>query len=223
MTARLRFSIAAGALAGAALLAAPAAAQCWSGGTAGQGVPRESLLVTNRAPFAVNVMAGPAGGAQRVLGQVPAGTTMSFASVLPPGRNQTTLWVSPEDQDKYKLPSARRTGTITVANRRDLTCRRAAQLEVTPTVFAGVPRQPNTNVARRTDLSKMAPAAGPRRAAVKTTRKAAVATQKAAAAKRTSLSRLAPGAGPARGNAADPALRGRQPGEPTGSAGVVRY
>ena len=216
MMARFRFSIAAGALASAALLAAPAAAQCWSGGTAGQGVPRESLLVTNRAPFAVNVMAGPAGGAQRVLGQVPAGTTMSFASVLPPGRNQTTLWVSPEDQDKYKLPSARRTGTITVANRRDLTCRRAAQLEVTPTVFAGVPRRPDTNVARRTDLAKMAPAAGPSRRAAKT-------TQKATANKRTNLSRLAPGAGPARGNAADPALQGRQPGAPTGSAGVVRY
>ncbi len=216
MMARLRFSIAAAALASAALLAAPAAAQCWSGGTAGQGVPRESLLVTNRAPFAVNVMAGPAGGAQRVLGQVPAGTTMSFASVLPPGRNQTTLWVSPEDQDKYKLPSARRTGTITVANRRDLTCRRAAQLEVTPTVFAGVPRQPGTNVARRTDLAKMAPAAGPSRPAAKT-------TQKATTNKRTNLSRLAPGAGPARGNAADPALQGRQPGAPTGSAGVVRY
>ncbi len=216
MMARLRFSIAAAALASAALLAAPAAAQCWSGGTAGQGVPRESLLVTNRAPFAVNVMAGPAGGAQRVLGQVPAGTTMSFASVLPPGRNQTTLWVSPEDQDKYKLPSARRTGTITVANRRDLTRRRAAQLEVTPTVFAGVPRQPGTNVARRTDLAKMAPAAGPSRPAAKT-------TQKATTNKRTNLSRLAPGAGPARGNAADPALQGRQPGAPTGSAGVVRY
>jgi hypothetical protein len=215
MKARLRFSIAAGALAGAALLAAPAAAQCWTGGTAGQGVPRESLLVTNRAPFAVNVMAGPAGGAQRVLGQVPAGTTMSFASVLPPGRNQTTLWVSPEDQDTYKLPSARRTGTITVANRRDLTCRRAAQLEVTQAVFAGVPRRPGTNVARRTDHSKMAPAAGPRRPAAKT-------AQKATAKKPANFSRLAPGAGP-RANTADPALQGRQPGAPTGAAGVVRY
>jgi hypothetical protein len=217
MTARFRLATAASAFAGAALLlAAPAAAQCWTGGTAGQGVPRESLLVTNRAPFAVNVMAGPAGGAQRVLGQVPAGTTMSFASVLPPGRNQTTLWISPEDQDKYKLPTARQTGAITIANRRALTCRRAAQLEVTQAVFAGVPRGPNTNVARRTDLSRLAPAAGPRRPAAK-------APQNTTAKRRTDLSRLAPGAGPARGNAPDPALRGRQPGAPTGSAGVVRY
>ena len=216
MLARFRFATAASTFAGAALLlAAPAAAQCWSGGTAGQGVPRESLLVTNRAPFAVNVMAGPAGGAQRMLGQVPAGTTVSFASALPPGRNQTTLWVSPEDQDKYKLPTARRTGAINIVNRRELTCRRAAQLDVTQTVFAGVPRRPNTNVAGRTDLSRLAPAAGPRRPAAKT-------QQNATAKRRTALSRLAPGAGP-RANTADPALQGRQPGPPTGGAGVIRY
>ncbi len=216
MAARLRFSIAAGALAGAALLAAPAAAQCWSGGTAGQGVPRESLLVTNRAPFAINVMAGPAGGAQRILGQVPPGTTVSFASVLPPGRNQTILWVSPEDQDKYKLPSARQSGSIAIANRGALTCRRAAQLEITQAAFAGVPRTPGTTVARRTDLSKLAPAAGARRQAVKT-------QPKATAKQKTVLSRLAPGAGPRTSTAGDPAMQGRQPGEPTGSSGVVRY
>src|SRR5581483_2161537 len=79
--------------------AMPAAAQCWSGGTTGQGVPRESLLVSNRAPFAINVMAGPVGGARHVLGQVPPGTTRSFASVLPPGRNETTVWVDPADQE----------------------------------------------------------------------------------------------------------------------------
>jgi hypothetical protein len=215
MSARFRIATAAGALAGAALLlAAPTAAQCWSGGAEGQGVPRESLLVTNRAPFAVNVMAGPADGAQRALGRVPAGTTMSFASVLPPGRNRTTLWVAPEDQEKYGLPAARQTGTITIANRRALTCRRAAQLEVTQAAFAGVPRRASTNVARRTDLSRLAPAAGPRGPAANT-------GQKTAAQRRADLSRLAPGAGP-RANAGDPAMRGRQPGEPTGAAGVVR-
>lgn len=217
MTARFRLATAASAFAGAALfLAAPAAAQCWSGGTAGQGVPRESLLVANRAPFPVNVMAGPAGGAQRQLGVVPAGTTVSFASVLPPGRNQTTLWVSPEDQDKYKLPSARQSGTIAIANRGALTCRRAAQLEITQAAFAGVPRGARTTAARRTDLAKLAPAAGARRQAVK-------APPKASAKPKTELSRLAPGAGPRTRSAGDPAMQGRQPGEPTGSAGVVRY
>ena len=215
MTARIRLATAASALAGAALfLATPAAAQCWSGGTAGQGVPRESLLVTNRAPFAVNVMAGPANGARRILGQVPAGTTMSFASVLPPGRNQTTIWVDPADQEKYKLPTARQTGTIVIVNRRALTCRRTAQLEITQAAFAGVPRRTN-NIARRTDLSRLAPAAGPRRPAAKT-------QQKAVAKPRSNLSRLAPGEGP-RTTGADRELRGRQPGPPTGGAGVVRY
>jgi hypothetical protein len=193
MTARLRVSIAAGALAGAALLAAPAAAQCWSGGTAGQGVPRESLLVTNRAPFAVNVMAGPAGGARRVLGQVPAGTTMSFAAALPPGRNETTVWVDPADQEKYKLPAARQTGTIVVVNRKEATCRRAATLEVTQAAFAGTPRR--APAARPNTLSRLAPAAGPRRTA--------------AVAPRT--------------DTANGSLQGRQPGPPTGGAGVVRY
>lgn len=217
MTARSRLATAASALAGAALfLAAPAAAQCWSGGAEGQGVPRESLLVTNRAPFAVNVMAGPAGGARRILGRVPAGTTMSFASVLPPGRNETTIWVAPEDQEKYKLPTARQTGTIVIANRRALTCRRAAQLEITQAAFAGVPRRAaNTNVARRTDLARMAPAAGPRRPAAKP-------QQSATAKRRTDLSRMAPGAGP-RATAGDREMQGRQPGPPTGGAGVVRY
>ena len=157
--------IRAAAIAVAALfLAAPAAAQCWSGGTPGQGVPRESLFVTNRAPFAVNVMAGPAGGARRILGQVPPGTTMSFASVLPPGRNETTVWVDPADQDKYKLASARRNGIIVIANRKELTCRRAARLEITPQAFDVAPSR-GTDVARRTDLSRLAPAAGPRRPA----------------------------------------------------------
>ena len=186
------------ALASAALLlfAAPAAAQCWSGGTAGQGVPRESLLVTNRAPFAVNVMAGPAGGARRILGQVPPGTTMSFASVLPPGRNETIVWVDPDDQEKYKLPTARQNGIIVIANRREVTCRRAARLEITQAAFAGVPRRnPNTNVARGTDLSRLAPAAGPRRPA--------------AVAPRTTAN--------------NGTLQGRQPGPPTGGAGIVRY
>lgn len=189
MTARFRLAAAAGAFAGAALLlAAPAAADCWSGGAPGKGVPRESLFVTNRAPFAVNVMAGPAGGARRVLGQVPAGATMSFANVLPPGRNETTVWVDPADREKYKLPTARQSGTIVIVNRRALTCRRAAQLEVTEAAFAGVPRRaPNTNVARRTDLSRLAPGAGPRTTGT------------------------------------DRALQGRQPGPPTGGAGVVRY
>ena len=218
MTARFRLATAASAVAGALFLAAPAAAQCWSGGTAGQGVPRESLLVTNRAPFAVNVMADPAGGARRIHGQVPAGTTMSFASVLPPGRNETTIWVNPDDQEKYKLPSARQTGTIVIANRRELTCRRAAQLEVTPAVFAGVPRgRPNTNVARRTDLSKLAPAAGPRRPAAKTAQARSTKTSRG-----TNLSSVAPGAGPA-ANATNGTLQGRQPGPPTGGAGIVRY
>jgi hypothetical protein len=196
MTARARLSIAVGTLAGAVLLAAPAAAQCWSGGTAGQGVPRESLMVTNRAPFAVNVMAGPAGGARRILGQVPAGTTMSFASVLPPGRNETTVWVDQADQEKYKLPAARRIGTIVIANRKEATCRRAATLEVTQASFAGTPRRaPNTNAARTNTLSRVAPAAGPRR----------------------------PATAPPRTDTANGSLRGRQPGPPTGGAGIVRY
>jgi len=148
----------------ALFLAAPAAAQCWSGGTPGQGVPRESLFVTNRAPFAVNVMAGPAGGARRILGQVPPGTTMRFASVLPPGRKETTVWVDPADQDKYKLANARRNGIIVIANRQELTCRRAARLEITPQVFDVAPSR-GTDVARRTDLSRLAPAAGLRRPA----------------------------------------------------------
>lgn len=204
MTVRSRTTTLSTALA-TLLLAAPAAAQCWSGGTAGQGVPRESLMVTNRAPFAVNVMAGPAGGARRILGQVPAGTTMSFASVLPPGRNETTVWVEPDDQEKYKLPTARQNGTIVIANRKEATCRRAATLEITQATFAGTPRrapntnvarrQPNTNVARGDDLSRLAPAAGPRR----------------------------PAAQPPANAATNGTLSGRQPGEPTGGAGIVRY
>jgi hypothetical protein len=184
-------------LAACAMLAfaAPAAAQCWSGAP-GQGVPRESLMVTNRAPFAVNVMAGPAGGARRILGQVPAGTTMSFASVLPPGRNETTVWVEPDDQEKYKLPTARQTGAIVIANRKEATCRRAATLEITQASFAGTPRAaPNANVARRQDLSRLAPAAGPRR----------------------------PAARPPQTTSDNGEMRGRQPGEPTGGAGRVRY
>ena len=195
MTARSRLMITAGAACAALLLAAPVAAQCWSGGTSGQGVPRESLLVANRAPFTVNVMAGPADGARRILGQVPPGTTRSFASVLPPGRNETTVWVDPADQEKYKLPSARINGTIVIANRRDLTCRRAAQLDITPTVFAQR-TTPNTNVARRTDLSRLAPAAGPRRAAART---------------------------PAATTTPTSSMVGRQPGPPNGGAGIVRY
>src|SRR4030042_885994 len=61
-----------------ALLAAPAAAQCWSGGATGKGVPRESLMISNEAPFAVNVLAGPLQGVRHVLGKVPPQTTMSF-------------------------------------------------------------------------------------------------------------------------------------------------
>ena len=189
MPVRSRLQICAGIIACAAILiAAPAAAQCWSGGAPGQGVPRESLLVTNRAPFAVNVMAGPAGGARRVLGQVPGGTTMSFASVLPPGRNETTIWVDPADEARYRLAASRVTGAIVIANRREATCRRAARLEITPTVFDAVPRR---GVARRNDLGRLAPAAGPR-------------------ARR-------PTAPPATTAAA------RQPGPPSGGAGIVRY
>ena len=153
-------------------------------------------MVANRAPFAVNVMAGPAGGERRILGQVPAGTTMSFASVLPPGRNETTVWVDPADQEKYKLPTARRTGAIVVANRKEATCRRAATLEITQATFAGVPRRAaDTSVARTNTLSRLAPAAAPRR----------------------------PAARPPRTTAENGVMRGRQPGEPTGGAGIVRY
>lgn len=197
MTAHFQNACRAGLVGCAALfLAAPVAAQCWSGGTSGQGVPRESLLVANRAPFVVNVMAGPADGARRILGQVPPGTTRSFASVLPPGRNETTVWVDPADQEKYKLPSARISGTIVIANRRDLTCRRAAQLDITPAVFAARRTTPNTNVARRTDLARLAPAAGPRRAAART---------------------------PAPTTTPTSSMVGRQPGPPNGGAGIVRY
>ena len=68
---------------------------------------------------------------------------MSFASVLAPGRNETTLWVDPADQDKYKLAASRRNGIIVIANRGEATCRRAARLEITPQAFeAGTPPRP---------------------------------------------------------------------------------
>jgi hypothetical protein len=202
MTARFDSAFRAGLVAAAALLlAAPAAAQCWTGGDTGKGVPRESLFVTNSAPFPVNVMAGPAGGARRILGLVPPGTTMSFASVLPPGRNETIVWVDPADQEKYKLASARTSGVIVIANRRELTCRRAARLEITQAVFeaGAVRRRPNADVARGTDLSRLAPAAGPRTAR----RPAAL-----------------PARAPSPENGTTTA---RQPGPPTGSSGIVRY
>jgi hypothetical protein len=202
MTARFHNACRAGLIVGATLLlAAPAAAQCWTGGDTGKGVPRESLFVTNSAPFPVNVMAGPAGGARRILGMVPAGTTMSFANVLPPGRNETIVWVDTADQEKYKLPSARTSGVIVIANRRELTCRRAARLEISQAVFeAGAARRrPTTDVARRTDLSRLAPAAGPR-----------TARRAAAVPVRTSS--------PENGT-----TTARQPGPPTGSSGIVRY
>ena len=201
MTAHSVLPIRAGLVACAALLfAAPAAAQCWSGGATGQGVPREALFVINTAPFPVNVTTGPAGGARRILGQVPAGTTMSFVSVLPPGRNETIVWVDPADQEKYKLASARTSGVIVIADRRDATCRRAARLEITASVFEAGAARRNTTVARAPDLSRLAPAAGPR--AVEPRRPAA---------------RPPATTPPATG------MVGRQPGPPSGAAGVVRY
>ncbi|MCW5771951.1 MAG: hypothetical protein KIT16_09975 [Rhodospirillaceae bacterium] len=149
----------------ATLVAAPAAAQCWSGGTPGSGVPREGLLIVNRAPFPVNVMAGPANGTRRILGQVPAGSTMRFLAVLPPGRNETTIWTDAEQAARYRLPSPRVSGTVNIVNRGAATCRRAAQLVVTPAAFAGTPRRTNNLARRGTDLSTLAPAAGPRRGA----------------------------------------------------------
>jgi hypothetical protein len=176
-----------------AMGAAPAAAQCWSGGAPGAGVPRESLQVVNQSPFAINVMAGPVDGSRRVLGQVPANSTMRFLAVLPPGRNQTTIWVDPEESEKHKLAAARVNGTITIANRGAVTCRRAAQLTITPGVFNAARRRdntrPNTDVARnRTrNPADLAPGAGPNT-----------------------------GAPPTRGTA-------RTPGPPGGAPGVIRY
>lgn len=145
----------------------PALAQCWSGGAPGTGVPRESLLIVNQSPFAVNVMAGPVDGARRVLGQVPANSTMRFLGVLPPGRNQTTIWVDAEEAEKNKLAAARVNGTITIANRGEITCRRTAQLTVTPAVFNVARRRTNATVARdRTrNPGDLAPGAGPNRRA----------------------------------------------------------
>jgi hypothetical protein len=156
--------------------AAPAAAQCWSGGAPGNGVPRESLLIVNRSPFAVNVMAGPIDGSRRVLGQVAANSQMRFLGVLPPGRNQTTVWVDPEESEKHKLAAARVNGTITIANRGALTCRRTAQLTVTPAVFMARRTNTNSTVARNRTRNPgdLAPGAGPnRRAATPPTQGAA--------------------------------------------------
>jgi hypothetical protein len=147
--------------------AASAAAQCWSGGAAGAGVPRESLLVINQAPFAVNVMAGPVNGTRRVLGQVPAKSTMRFLGVLPPGRNETTVWADAADIEQHKLPAARVSGMVTIANRGELTCRRAAQMTVTTGVFAAAARRRGTDVARTRNPAELAPGAGPRRPAAR--------------------------------------------------------
>jgi hypothetical protein len=188
---------AAPALLAVSLLAQPASAQCWSGGGAGKGVPREALLVINQAPFAVSVMAGLANGRQRVLGRVPAHSTMSFLAALPPGRNEATVWVDAEQSAAYKLPAPRATGLITIVNRGARTCRRAARLVITRYAFNQATRR-NRAVARRGNrLSTLAPAAGPQRRAVA----------------RTSPRRMEPGR-------TEPA---RAPGPPNGGAGVIRY
>ena len=151
-----------------AAFAASAAAQCWSGGAPGTGAPRESLQVVNQAPFAINVMAGPADGTRRILGQVPAGSTMRFLAVLPPGRNETQVWVDPADGERHKLASSRVSGAITIANRGEVTCRRAAQLTITPGVF-NVARRRDTDVARNRTRNPgdLAPGAGPQRGATR--------------------------------------------------------
>ena len=119
----------------AALGAAPAAAQCWSGGAAGKGVPRESLLISNEAPFPVNVLAGPLQGVRRVLGRVPPQSTMSYPAVLAPGRNEVVVWVDPEEAQKAKLKASRLRGTIAILDRKNNTCLRSAQLTVTAAAF----------------------------------------------------------------------------------------
>lgn len=144
--------IVASALAGVALSGA-AAAQCWSGGDIGKGVPRESLMVSNQAPFGVNVLAGPMDGVRRILGKVPPGTTMSFPAVLAPGRNEAVLWVDPEDATKHKITAARLRGTITIVNRKNATCRRSAQLAVNATSF---------DLAKARGPGDLAPGAGAR-------------------------------------------------------------
>jgi len=136
-----------GALSGAV------AAQCWSGGDTGKGVPRESLLVSNQAPFGVNVLAGPMDGVRRILGKVPPGTTMSFPAVLAPGRNEAVLWVDPEDAAKHKITAARLRGTITIVNRKNATCLRSAQLAVDATSF---------DLAKARGPGDLAPGAGAR-------------------------------------------------------------
>lgn len=133
--ARLRCRTLLFAILAAPLLTAPAAAQCWSGGTTGKGVPRESLMVSNEAPFAVNVLAGPVQGVKRVLGKVPPSTTMSFPAVLAPGRNEAMVWADPEDIAKHKLTAARLRGTIAIVDRKNATCLRSAQLTVNAASF----------------------------------------------------------------------------------------
>src|SRR5690606_9681072 len=133
------------------------AAQCWSGGTPGAGVPRESLLVVNRTPFPVKVMAGPANGTRRVLGEVPARSSLSFLAVLPPGRNETVVWADPEVSRPHGVASARVAGRVVIVKRGELTCRRFARLEVTTGVFAAARRTPaRRDVARgrAQDLSR---------------------------------------------------------------------
>lgn len=126
-----------------ALGAASAAAQCWSGGATGKGVPRESLMISNEASFPVNVLAGPLQGVRRVLGAVPAKSTMSFPAVLAPGRNEVVVWVDPAEAEKAKLKAARLRGTIAILDRKNNTCRRSAQLTINADAFdATKPRAP---------------------------------------------------------------------------------
>ena len=136
-----------------AVTSAGAAAQCWTGGQTGKGVPRESLLISNQAPFGVNVLAGPVDGVRRILGKVPPNTTMSFPAVLAPGRNEAVLWADAEDVTKHKLTAARLRGTINIVNRKNATCLRSAQLAVDATSF---------DLAKARNPGDLAPGAGNR-------------------------------------------------------------
>ena len=133
--------------------AGSAAAQCWSGGETGKGVPRESLMIDNKAPFGVNVLAGPVDGVRRILGKVPPGTRVNYPAVLAPGRNEAMLWVDADDVTAHKLTAARLRGTITIVNRKNATCLRSAQLTVDKTSF---------DLAKARNPGDLAPGAGNR-------------------------------------------------------------
>ena len=95
----------------------------------------------------------PVDGVRRILGKVPANTTMSFPAVLAPGRNEAVLWADAADVTKHKRTAARLRGTINIINRKNATCLRSAQLAVDATSF---------DLAKARNPGDLAPGAGNR-------------------------------------------------------------